>query len=38
MWTYTDVYQALVDYMTQDMKDGNFKLNWGIVAITAVTL
>ena len=27
----------MVDYVTQDMKDGNYKLNWGIVAITAVT-
>ena len=37
MWTYTDVYRALVDYVTQNMKDGNYKLNWGIVAIAAVT-
>ena len=36
MWTYTDVYRALVNYVTQNMKDGNYKLNWGIVAIAAV--
>ena len=37
MWTYTDIYQALVDYVTQNMKDGTYKLNWGIVTIAAVT-
>ena len=37
MWTYTDVYQALVDYVMQNMKEGNYKLNWGIVAIAANT-
>ena len=33
MWFYTDVYHSLVDYISQDLKDGTFKLNWGIVAI-----
>ena len=33
MWSYTDVYHSLVDYVVQDLKDGTFKLNWGIVAI-----
>ena len=37
MWSYTDVYRALVDYVTQDLKDGTFKLNWGIVAIAELT-
>ena len=37
MWSYTDVYKALVDYVTQDLKDRTFKLNWGIVAIAALT-
>ena len=37
MWTYTDVYKSLVDYVTQDLKDGKFKLNWGIIAIADLT-
>ena len=36
MWTYTDVYRTLVDYVTQDMKYGNYKLNWGIITIAAI--
>ena len=37
MWSYTDVYHALVDYIVQDLKDGTYKLNWGIVAIVELT-
>ena len=37
MWSYTDVYHALVDYVIQDLKDGIYKLNRGIVAITELT-
>ena len=33
MWLYTDVYHSLVNYVSQDLRDGAFKLNWGIVAI-----
>ena len=33
MWTFTDIYRALVDYVVQDLRDGTYKLNWGIVAI-----
>ena len=33
MWTFTDIYRALVDFVVQDLRDGSFKLNWGIVAI-----
>ena len=33
MWTFTDIYRALVDFVVQDLRDGTFKLNWGIVAI-----
>ena len=33
MWTFTDIYRALVDFIVQDLRDGTFKLNWGIVAI-----
>ena len=33
MWMFTDVYRALVDYVVQDLRDGTYKLNWGIVAI-----
>ena len=29
--------ESLVDYVTQDLKDGTFKLKWGIVAIAALT-
>ena len=37
MWSYTDVYHSLVDYVSQDLRDGAFKLNWGIVAIAELT-
>ena len=33
MWSYTDVYHSLGDYVVQDLKDGTYKLNWGIIAI-----
>ena len=32
MWTFTDIYHALVDYVVQDLRDGTYKLNWGVVA------
>ena len=37
MWSYTVVYHSLVDDVNQDLKDGTFKLNWGIVAIAELT-
>ena len=37
MWSYTDVYHTLVDYIVQDQKNGTYKLNWGIVAIAELT-
>ena len=37
MWSCTDVYHALIDYVIQDLKDGTYKLNWGIVAIAELT-
>ena len=37
MWTFTDVYRALVDYVVQDLRDGTYKLNWGIVAIAQIS-
>ena len=33
MWTFTNIYCALVDYVVQDLQDGTYKLNWGVVAI-----
>ena len=33
MWTFTDIYHALVDYVVQDLSNGTYKLNWGVVAI-----
>ena len=33
----SDVYRSLVDYVVQDLKDGTFKLSWGIVAIVELT-
>ena len=37
MWSYTDVYRALVNYVVQDLKDGAYQLNWGILAIAELT-
>ena len=37
MWSYTDVYHALVDYVVQDLKDGTYKLNWRNMAIAELT-
>ena len=33
MWMFTDIYHALVDYVVQDLRDGTYQLNWGVVAI-----
>ena len=33
MWSYTNMYHALVDNVVEDLRDGMFKLNRGIVAI-----
>ena len=33
MWTFTDIYHALLDYVVQDLRDGTYKLNCGVVAI-----
>ena len=33
MWTFTDIYCVLVDYIAQDLREGTYKLNWGVVAI-----
>ena len=33
MWMFTNIYCALVDYVVQDLRDGNYKLKWGVVAI-----
>ena len=37
MWSYTNVHHSWVGYVSQDLKDGAFKLNWGIVAIAELT-
>ena len=33
MWSYTDVYCSLVYDVSQDLRDGAFKMNWGIMPI-----
>ena len=33
MWTYTDIYQAIRKYMETDLRNTDYILNFGIVAI-----
>ena len=33
MWTYTDIYKAIIKYIDTDLRNADYILNFGIVAI-----
>ena len=33
MWTYTDIYKAIIKYIDTDLSNTDYVLNFGIVAI-----
>ena len=33
MWTYTDIYKAIIKYIDTDLCNTDFVLNFGVVAI-----
>ena len=33
MWTYTDIYKAIIKYIDNDLRNTNYVLNFGVVAI-----
>ena len=33
MWTYTDVYKAIIKYIDTDLRNTDYILNFGVVAI-----
>ena len=33
MWTYTDIYKAILKYIDTDLRNTDYILNFGIVAI-----
>ena len=33
MWTYTDIYKAIVKYIDTDLRNTDYVLNFGVVAI-----
>ena len=37
MWTYNDIYQAIVFYINQDLRDTDYTLNFGAVGIATLS-
>ena len=33
MWTYTDIYKAIIKYIDTDLRNTDYVLNFGVVAI-----
>ena len=33
MWTYTDIYKAIIKYINTDLRNTDYILNFGVVAI-----
>lgn len=34
MWTYDGIYQAIIAFITRDLRDTDFTLNFGVVALS----
>ena len=34
MWTYTDIYKAIIKYIDTDLRNTDYVLNFGVIAIT----
>ena len=37
MWAYDDIYQALIQYITTDLRESDYTLNFGVVAIATTS-
>ena len=37
MWTYTDIYKAIIKFIDTDLQNTNYILNFGVVAIATQT-
>ena len=37
MWTYTDIYKAIIKYIDNDLQNTDYILNFGVVAIATQT-
>ena len=37
MWAYTDIYKAIIKYIDTDLRNTDYILNFGIVAIATQT-
>ena len=33
MWTYTDIYKAIIKYIDTDLRNTDYILNFGVIAI-----
>ena len=38
MWTYTDIYKAIIKYIDTDLWNTDYVLNFGVVAIATISL
>ena len=37
MWTYTDIFKAIIKYIVTDLQSTDYVLNFGVVAIATQT-
>ena len=37
MWTYTDIYKAIIKYIDTDLRNTDYVLNFGVVVIATIT-
>ena len=37
MWTYTDIYKAIIKYIETDLRNTDYVLNFGVVVIATQT-
>ena len=38
MWTYGDIYQAIIAYIATDLQESDYTLNFGVVCIATTSL
>ena len=37
MWTYDDIYQAIIAYIATDLRESEYTLNFGVVCIVTTS-
>ena len=37
MWTYDDIYQAIIAYIATDLRESEYTLNFGVVCIATTS-